>query len=171
MLTRVQTNLMAALPDLFHGIDVTGVAQDEPRCLDAIAVERIEYLLGMPRGPIVEGEVDDLFGGLDVVGASARLGAILGVSRDCGRLAVCRLAGCRYTGARGGGNGGALRRFVGRRAGDEADNARKYDDDENGDGEQETVAGRPGIGSASWSLALRVVASLVLLLIWPSCAS
>ena len=76
MLTRVQTNLMAALPDLFHGIDVTGIAQDEPRCLDAIAVERIEYLLGMPRGPIVEGEVDDLFGGLDVVGASARLGSV-----------------------------------------------------------------------------------------------
>ena len=172
VLTRVQANLMAALPDVLDRIDVTGIAQDEPRGFDAIAVERIEYLLGMSGGPIVEGEVDDLFGGLDVVGTGARLGAILGVSRDCGCLIVRRIAGSRDTGARGGGRSDNVScRLAGGRAGDEADNARKYDDDENGDDEQETVAGRPGIGGAPWSLALRVVASLVLLLIWLSCAS
>ena len=48
---------MAALPDVLDRIDVTGIAQDEPRGFDAIAVERIEYLLGMSRGPIVEGEL------------------------------------------------------------------------------------------------------------------
>ena len=59
--------MVAALPYVFHVIEMPGIAHNEPRRLDAVAVECIENLVRVARGAIVESEIDHALVGLDVV--------------------------------------------------------------------------------------------------------
>ena len=158
---------MAALPDFFHGIDVTGVAEDEPCRLDSVGIERIENLLRMLGGAIVEGEVNNLLAGLHVICALAGRGSILcvtgehrggGVRRGC---AHGRIRSLLRRARRG-------RRILTRvrvivRTGEEPHDAGECDDDEYGNDKQKAVAWRTCVGGAVRLLSLAALAILIAL--------
>ncbi len=78
----MQTNLVAAVPDIFDIVNMPCVTQDKPGRFDSVFIERVQDFVRIFGRSVIKGKVDDLFRWLDVVCARACQGAVLFIRRQ-----------------------------------------------------------------------------------------